>query len=346
MEARDLRPHLLVAGSGKTGRDCGLYFLARGWRVTWLSRDRERRERLARRIERELRRLEQIDPGQGCAGAAAVFLLDPAIDLCALKPDLFLEAVAEDVALKREVFARVAPQLASETPLATNSSSILPEQIHPACLGAHCFYPLGLTRLVEAVIPPGAQGDGVARLLRLLRGVGLRTIVQTPSQAFAVNRLLLPMQAAALRALRDGWPAALVDGASATPLMPVGQLALMDAVGLDTIAAAAGNYLGRLPPEEAQGCADLPRALRELLAAGKLGRKNRDGLLSGAPLPWPARQRTRDEEQALGRGFAALADATCARAVESGAIGRDDLKLALSSLFGTAVAPPSARGTP
>lgn len=332
-----MKRHILVAGTGRMGLDSGLYFLRRGWRVTWLSSDPGRRDEIARRIARELRRLADAEPGAAGAGAAQVRLLDDPGDLGEVEPDIFLEAVREEVAQKRGVFRRVAALLPAATPLATISSSILPGQIHPRCLGAHCFFPLEITRLVEAVVP-GESGDRDAGvLLEILRGVGLHTIVQTASNAFAVNRLLLPLQAEAVRALRAGWPAAVVDAASATPLVPFGQLALMDAVGLDVIAAAVANYRGRQTPGEAQDYAELGETLGELMVAGKRGKKNRDGFLSGTPLPWAAGAPAGGSAAELADDFRILAANTCARAIASGDIDAEDLDLAFSSLFAAAV---------
>jgi len=317
------------------GLDSGLFFLRRGWRVTWLTGDPGRRDEFGRRIARELRRLEDTDPGAGYAGAAQVRLLDDPGDPGAAAPDLFLEAVREDLAQKRNVFRQVAPRFSAETPIATISSSILPGEIHPRCLGAHGFFPLEITRLVEVVIPRDGAKRGAGALLDILRGVGLHTLVQGPSNAFAVNRLLLPLQAEAVRALRAGWPAAVVDGASATPLAPFGQLAFMDAVGLDVIAAAVANYCSRLPPGEARDYDELGETLSELIVSGKRGRKNRDGFLSGSPLPWAAGSPAPGSDAELAADFRALAANTCTRTIESGDINAEDLGLAFFSLFAT-----------
>jgi 3-hydroxybutyryl-CoA dehydrogenase len=330
-----MRRHVLVAGTGKMGLDGGLFFLRRGWRVTWLSGDPGRRDEFTRRIARETLRLAPADPG--AEGAARVLLIDDAGDFGESAPELFLEAVREDLARKRRVMSRIAPLLPEGTLLATTSSSILPAEINPRCLGAHGFFPLEITRLVEAVAPRDGGGREFQALLRILRGAGLQAIVQAPSNAFAVNRLLLPLQAEAVRALREGWPAAVVDGASATPLVPFGQLSLMDAVGLDVIAPAVENYLRRMSPGMAQDYAELGGTLRELIALGKRGRKNRDGFLSGAPLPWADGARSREAAAGLARDFRALAANTCARAVESGDLGAGELDIALSSLFAGAV---------
>jgi 3-hydroxyacyl-CoA dehydrogenase len=165
----------------------------------------------------------------------------------------------------------------------------------------------------------------------------LHAIVQSPANAFAVNRLLLPLQAEAVRALRAGWPAAVVDGASATPLAPYGQLALMDAVGLDVIAAAVANYRRRLPPGEARDYTELGETLESLLASGKRGKKNRNGFLSGSPLPWAVCAPSPGETAELAYDFRALAASTCTRAIESGDIDAENLDLAFSSLFAATV---------
>lgn len=325
METRDLAGHLLVAGSGKTGRDIGLHFLTAGWRVTWLSRDPDRLAQLSRRVGRKV-----VRAGQPAPAVAFRLVGDPG----APEPDLFVETVGEDAAEKRAVFDRVLPGLPARTVLATNSSSLLPGEIHPRCLGAHFFYPLALTRLAEVVVPAPTPPPEAATLQGMLQGVGLRAIVETPGTAFAVNRLLLPLQAEAVRALRAGWPAEVVDRASATPLFPIGQLALMDAVGLDVVAPAVANYLRRLPRGEALEYAGLASALAELLALGKRGTKSRDGFLAGSALPLGAGAAAQGTERDLALDFQALAVRVCERALAAGAIGAGDLDHALAALFG------------
>lgn len=332
-----MKRHIIVAGTGKMGLDSGLFFLRRGWRVTWLSGDRDRRDEFDRRIARELRRLEDSSPVGERAGAAQVLLLDEPGGLGKAGPDLFLEAAREDVTLKQQVFRRALPLLAPTTPLATLSSSILPGEIHPRCLGAHCFFPLEITRLVEVVTPREGGDRGAGVLLETLRSVGLHAIVQSPSNAFAVNRLLLPLQAETVRALRAGWPATIVDGASAGPLVPFGQFALMDAVGLDVIAAAVANYCRRLPTAAAQDYAELGETLREMIASGKRGKKNRDGFLSGSPLPWAVGAPAQGDVAELAHDFRLLVVNTCTRAIECGDIAATDLDRAFSSLFAGAV---------
>lgn len=329
-----MKRHLLVAGTGRMGLDSGLFFLRRGWRVTWLSGDQVRCDKFARRIARELRRLEDADPGSDRGGTAQVRLLADPGDLGGT--ELFLEAVREDVEQKRDVFNRIVPLLAAQTPLATISSSILPGEIHPRCLGAHCFFPLEITQLVEVVTPHDAGDREAGLLLEILRGLGLHVIVQTAANAFAVNRLLLPLQAEAVRALRAGWPAAIVDSASATPFVPFGQLALMDAVGLEVIAAAVENYCRRLPPGEVQDYAELGETLHELIGSGKRGRKNRDGFLMGSPLRWAGDAPSPEAVAELAHDFRTLAAMTCACAIESGEIDPEDLSFAFSSPFDSA----------
>ena len=333
-----MKRHLLVAGTGRMGLDSGLFFLRRGWRVTWLSGDPGRRDEFARRIARELRRLEDADPGADRAGAAQVRLLDDAGDLGGTGPDLFLEAVREDLAQKRSVFRRIAPLLArddaarhdllvdpagGDPPALSRRALLLPAGDHPARRGGR-----PARRPATGTREPCWRSSGASGCTRSSRAA---------SNAFAVNRLLLPLQAEAVRALRAGWPAAVVDGASATPLVPFGQLALMDAVGLDVIAAAVANYRRRLPPGEAQDYAELGETLDELIASGKRGKKNRDGFLSGSPLPWAADARRRGTPPNWRATSAPSRRTPAPGRSKSGDIDAEDLDLAFSSLFAAAV---------
>lgn len=311
---------VLVAGSGKLGRNLGRFLVEHGLEVTWLSRDAERLAACERRLRRQLREH---------AGSIDFRLVDEDLPAC----DWAIESIEESLAAKRALHGRMAERLPAGVPLLSNSSSFLPRQLHPRAAGLHFFFPVEMSGLVEWIAPAAYPAALAARVGSLLERVGLQAIAEDEASAFAVNRLLLPLQCECMRALRRGCAPEEIDRASRSPLLPVGQLALMDAIGLDVLRPSVANYLVRLPEPAAGSHRDLLEGLEILVAAGRLGQKNGQGLLVGAPLPW-----ARDPAQPLEADFAAELDAlarnTLAWFLARGELSPADLRLAMSALFG------------
>lgn len=320
------RTAVVVAGTGRMGRDVGLWCLGRGMDVTWVSRDAGRLDALRARLARDLRRLAAGDapPGEAAfavAGAGAF----------ARSPDVVLEAIEEDAAAKRALLDALAARAGPGALLLSTSSSLVPSSLHPRCLGAHFFYPVALTGFVEAIVPAVAAPDAVVRLRAWLADLGLAVLAQDERSAFAVNRLLLPLQNECLRMLADGAAPDAVEAAVA-PVLGTGLLAWMDAVGLDVVAAAVGAYRARMAADDARDLAALADGLAALVAAGKRGRRNGDGLLCGGPLPWPVRDGALPDDATA--AWRALWAAGCRRAIAARELDGAGLQVALSGLFG------------
>lgn len=322
---------IVVAGSGKMARDVGMFFLGRGHAVAWLSRDGDRLEALERWVHKRMTRLVSLMPDWS-PGVPRFFVVgDPAVPAA----DVFTECINEAEEEKQALLKALDGVIPADALRLSNSSSILPVVVHPGCAGLHFFYPVELTGFVEAVFPEGYAAADRERILALLHDSELECIEEAPQAAFAINRLLLPVQNECFRALMAGVSAEEVDRATVSPVLPLGQLVLMDNIGLDVVHPAVCNFTARMPLELGRQYAPLDDGLRQLLAMGKRGHKNRDGLRLGAPLPWPTRaDRGRDPGPPLGEMFQALFVNTCCHAIEQGLLSPRDLDLALCSLFG------------
>jgi 3-hydroxyacyl-CoA dehydrogenase len=191
-----------------------------------------------------------------------------------------VEAIAEDVDTKRELYGLLADILDEDAVLATTTSSLSVAELaeasgRPDRFGAlHVFNPVDKMKLVELSFPDAASEDTRQRLRRLCDELG-KTAVEVPDAAgFVVNKLLFPYLFDAVRLLeRNGLPPDSIDtcmklGAG----HPMGPLALLDFVGLD-VAAAIGESIG----------AEVPDRVRELIAEGKLGRKAGAGFYQYPP---------------------------------------------------------------
>jgi 3-hydroxybutyryl-CoA dehydrogenase len=181
-----------------------------------------------------------------------------------------VEAVVEDAEAKASVWRTLNGHVGEQTVLATTTSSLPIQALadasgHPErFVGLHVFNPVPKMDLVELAFPVQATEDTRARARALCDALG-KTAVEVPdTPGFVVNRLLFPFLFEAVRLMeRTGLDAESVDtcmrlGAG----HPMGPLALLDLVGLD-VSAAIGETIG----------AEVPSTIRDLIAAGALGRK-------------------------------------------------------------------------
>lgn len=321
---------ILILGTGKMARNIGLFFLRNGCRVSWTSRDSARIESFASRIQKDIRRLTLI--------------LDKTINdfsshICEiskipkLKYDLILESINEDLTQKQEVIEYVIPFLESDTILASNSSSILPDQSHESAIGLHFFYPIELTGLVEVITNKYIHSEKITTLINKLKSWGIYPIHQNKHNAFAVNRLLLPMQAEAFRLLYNGYPPDLVNDSSKSDLLAVGQLDLMDNIGLDVLLPAIKNYISRMSDEDQNKFDPLIDGLDVLIEKGKFGKKNRDGILIGDSLPWQSIDLLPEKSDQLKERFSDIFINTCHCFVKENQLKKVELDHVLKSQF-------------
>ena len=196
-------------------------------------------------------------------------------------PDVVVEAVPEDLAVKAAVLGDVDAAPPPAVPLATNTSSFRVGDLRPSVtsgrpvLALHFFDPAQVMKLVEVVVPDVPD----AAELRTTANAWARDLGKTPvtcadSRGFVVNRLLIPFLNDAVRLHEQGTPAEQVDDLLRTGAgHPMGPLALVDLIGVDVTVAAL---------ESMAAVEDDPRlrpaaALTDLLAAGRLGRKTGAG---------------------------------------------------------------------
>jgi 3-hydroxyacyl-CoA dehydrogenase/enoyl-CoA hydratase/3-hydroxybutyryl-CoA epimerase len=194
------------------------------------------------------------------------------------RADLVIEAVFEDLEIKRKVLQEVEAATGPQTIFATNTSTIPIEQIAaPAkrperVLGMHFFSPVDRMPLVEIIPTAATSPESIVSAVRFGRKLGKTVIVVRDRPGFWVNRILSPYLNEAGRLLEEGTPIDFVDQVMTRFGFPVGPFALLDEVGLD-VAAKAGAvmhhaYGERLKPSEAVG---------RMLGNQRLGRKSGRG---------------------------------------------------------------------
>jgi 3-hydroxyacyl-CoA dehydrogenase/enoyl-CoA hydratase/3-hydroxybutyryl-CoA epimerase/3-hydroxyacyl-CoA dehydrogenase/enoyl-CoA hydratase/3-hydroxybutyryl-CoA epimerase/enoyl-CoA isomerase len=212
--------------------------------------------------------------------------LAPSLDLCMVDQefadcDVVIEAVVENLDVKRQVFARIEPQLRDTAILASNTSTIpittMAENVkHPERFcGIHFFNPVRRMKLVEIIRGEKTSDETVTTAVAYTKRIGKMPIVLNDGPGFLVNRLLFPYMSEALALLSEGARIKDIDRAAKAFGMPMGPIELYDLVGIDT-ATFAGQTMSDAFPERIVSSPILPAMVK----AGRLGKKSGLGFFS------------------------------------------------------------------
>ena len=254
---------VLRAGTDVRFRDRDLRSVGRGLRVARALLDEQlERRRLSKHEHRRLVSLLSGTDGWDGFGLT----------------DLAIEAVNEDLELKRKIFREIEACVRADCILASNTSTIPISQIAEAVarpervLGMHFFSPVAKMPLLEVIVAERTAPWATATAVRYGRELGKTVIVVRDRPGFWVNRILAPYLNEAGRLLAEGVPVEVIDRAMARFGFPVGPVALLDEVGLE-VAHLASQVLyeafgARLQPTD---------GLTRMLDDGRLGRKNGRG---------------------------------------------------------------------
>ena len=161
--------------------------------------------------------------------------------------DVVIEAVLEELSIKRRVFDELAAATSPDTVLATNTSSLLVSEIardvaHPErVVGLHFFNPPHQMPLVEIIRTPQTSDAALAKAFALIQRLGKTPVVVGDCAGFLVNRLLGPYMNEAGYLLAEVSDPLSMDRAAVQFGTPMGPLALSDLVGLEVAAHVAAN---------------------------------------------------------------------------------------------------------
>ncbi len=195
---------------------------------------------------------------------------------------LVIEAATENYDLKVKILQQLDSLLAPEALMASNTSSISITKLAAVTqradkfIGMHFFNPVPMMKLVEIIRglqTSDATHDAVKALAEKL---GKTPITVKNAPGFVVNRILVPMINEAFYVLAEGTatPEDIDEGMKLGCNHPIGPLALADMIGLDVCLAVMEVYLEEFGDSKYRPC----YLLREMVAAGRLGRKTGQGV--------------------------------------------------------------------
>jgi 3-hydroxyacyl-CoA dehydrogenase/enoyl-CoA hydratase/3-hydroxybutyryl-CoA epimerase len=264
-----------VVGAGVMGGDIAAWCAQRGLNVTL--QDRELKfvepalERARESFEKRLK-----DPVK--AGELMTRLTADVAGDGVPRADIVIEAIFENAAAKHELFARLEPRMKPEAILASNTSSIMLEQLDDQLpdpgrlVGVHFFNPVSQLPLVEVVRGECSSEESIQKAIAFTRRIDKLPVLCKSSPGFLVNRVLVPYLYEAMFALQDGIPMETIDEAALRYGMPMGPVELADVVGLDVckhVGEIVSAALNKQKPDSSR--------LDALIAAKKLGRKSGEG---------------------------------------------------------------------
>ena len=214
---------------------------------------------------------------------AALARIKTSTDYAALKgAQLVIEAATENYELKVKILKQLDALLDADVIVATNTSSISITQLAAVTgradkfIGMHFFNPVPMMALVEIIVGLQTSDETHATVKELSERLGKSPITVKNAPGFVVNRILVPMINEAFFVLSEGIATAedIDAGMKLGCNQPIGPLALADMIGLDVCLAVMEVYLHEFGDSKYRPCP----LLREMVAAGQLGRKTKRGV--------------------------------------------------------------------
>jgi len=241
--------HVHVVGAGVIGGDIAAWSALRGFTVTLQDRTEqdlqpaleraraffEKRSRVPGQAQQNLSRLSADPAGRGVERA-----------------DVVIEAIFEDAAAKRALYAHLEPRIKSGAILATSTSSLMLEDLvsglaDPGRLvGLHFFNPVAQMPLVEVITSDATNAAANASALAFARAIDKLPLPCRSAPGFLVNRVLMPYLSEATLAAQEGVPVATIDRVATDFGMPTGPIKLGDTMGPSTASAPPADLEDRL----------------------------------------------------------------------------------------------------
>lgn len=269
-----------VLGAGQMGGGIAQVCVSAGYRVLLSDISLERATAGRAKVLDFVRRLVQKKELSAEAATQIEGRLE-STDSGVAEADLIIEAATENVELKLRLLKNADALARPHAILASNTSSISITRLasvtaRPASVvGLHFMNPVPLMKLVEIVRGLETSEDTLASVRALCLRIGKEVIVSRDHPGFVVNRMLVPLVNEAIFALQEDLASVedIDQGARLGLNHPMGPLELADLIGLDTVLAITEVLQAEFGDNKYRAST----LLRNMVAAGRLGRKSRRG---------------------------------------------------------------------
>lgn len=267
----DYRPrHVHVIGAGVMGGDIASWCALRGFHVTLQDTQLEPiAKTFARAATLFQRKLKNPYDVQAAKDRLEYDPMGQAIP----RADVIIEAVIEDLEVKRQLFQSLEQRAKPDAILATNTSTLPLEDIgtvmqQPGRLvGIHFFNPVAKMPLVEVIRCQNHDPEMFERAICFVNQIDKLPLPVKSAPGFLVNRVLMPYMLEAMTIYQEGISAPLIDKEALKFGMPMGPMELADTVGLDVCVHAATS-MG----------IELPKEVHDMVKQGRLGKKSGQGI--------------------------------------------------------------------
>lgn len=257
-----------VIGAGTMGGGIAMNFLDAGMPVVLVDTTQEALERGIAVIRRNYENAAKKGRLSNTQVEERLNLISPAVDLSALaQVDIVIEAVFEEMSVKKDVFSKLDAIAKPGAILATNTSFLDVDEIasttkRPECVvGLHFFSPANVMRLLEVVRGARTSKEVIATALALAKRIGKTPVLSRVCHGFIANRLMRPRSVQAEELVLEGPTPSDIDQVMYDYGFAMGPFRMGDLVGLDVIGRGSGE-----------------RTLRgDFVARGRLGQKSNAG---------------------------------------------------------------------
>jgi 3-hydroxybutyryl-CoA dehydrogenase len=281
--------HIGIIGEGKMGKSIFFYLAGLDFRLTWLVSSEDGKEKARKLFINKTKCLLQGGVITGEESASKIDRTIITADPDDLKDcDLVIEAITEDIGLKKTLFESLDRIVDPACIFTSNSSAILPSLLVPSesrkdrFCGLHFFYPAAIKEVVELITNPSTTSLTKESLLHFLLLINKRPFHQDEKNAFLLNRLFLDFQAGAYRVFLEGRLSYKeIDELVRLYFFPIGVFEFFDHVGIDVMLSSVKTYTKDKGNQTFY--TPLIEKMEELVKLNRLGIKTKQGFYDYMP---------------------------------------------------------------